>query len=77
MWIKHQDKQSLRVYQGICIDYQDENEILGDAPYPEGESENYFVLGRYNSKERALEVIGEIEEHLNLQRSCVYEMPEE
>ena len=91
MWIRSQDGMSLRQYDGIFINYWKEKEICGDAKFLERDSdEAYFTLGRYESKERALEVLDEIQIRMAEIRlhellpdrfvsvdDLIYEMPEE
>lgn len=91
MWIRSQEGMSLRQYDGIFINYQRQTEICGDSKSLEIDSdESYFVLGRYESKERALEVLDEIQNkivYIELVKIgeanpinkdyFIYEMPEE
>lgn len=62
IWIRSQDKLSLREYGGICIDYHGRKHIYGDAKFQEEGAEPYFVLGEYETEERAIAVLDEIQE---------------
>lgn len=79
MWIRSQDKLSLRNYNGVFIDQTNRKVICGDANEC---SESWFFIGTYSSEERALEVLNNIQEvmmcekALYVEKKC-YEMPEE
>lgn len=79
MWVRTQDKMSLIEVQGFQICYiKNEDEEYWEI-YTIGTS-----LGKYNSKERALEVLDEIQKLLIAMprteipfNNIVYQMPEE
>ena len=77
LWIRTQDKKRLLKINVLgYVEYQNVNVING---YFTNEVDNYD-LGIYNSKERALEVLDEIQDILidyaKISR-VVYQMPEE
>ena len=92
LWIRSQDKEQLRKivdlkYQKGTIDDDNIEAILGTTQYDEWE-----VLGIYKTKERALEVLDEIQKKINLvclghdfgspmidlkNPTYIYEMPKE
>ena len=73
MWIRSQDKESLincdLVYTEDSWDYEEN----GYSIYSELDP----VLGRYKTKERCIEVINEIQSHIDQKREYVFEMPEQ
>ena len=54
MWIRSQDKNNLRDYQGIN---GDSDTVWGDA----NNSNDSYVLGQYKNKDRIKEVMNEIQ----------------
>ena len=56
LWIRSQDKEQLAQIVGLLLD-DENNEIRGFTNY----HQNYYELGKYKTKERALEVLDEIE----------------
>jgi len=54
MWIRSQEKHSLRNYQGIS---GDSDTVWGDA----NSFNEQYVLGRYKTKERVQEVLDDIQ----------------
>jgi len=77
MWIRSQDKNSLRNYQGIS---GDSDTIWGDA----NNSNDSYVLGQYNTKDRVREVLDDIQWWIAYDdtsacknnRHTIYQMPE-
>ena len=85
MWIRSQDKNSLRNYQGIS---GDSDIVWGDA----NNSNDLYVLGQYNTKDRVRAVLDDIQwwiaydEHYSRlgentsacqnNRYTIYQMPE-
>lgn len=78
MWIRSQDKTLLGNYQFLWVD---ENSIYAESSNPKYTD----CLGIYESKERAIEVLDEIQMQIqsctktiigNTERIPVYEMPE-
>ena len=59
LWIRSQDKEELVKISGTRIDYLRENEIIGYVEY-----DGSITLGIYATKERALEVLDEIQQQL-------------
>ena len=84
LWIRSQDKKVLIICRKLCVSGTYGNEIIGN---------DICSLGIYKTKERALEVLDEIDEFIDLfQRNgfgnvlsddgvhpkhTIYEMPEE
>lgn len=64
MWIRSQDGMSLRKHDGIFINHLNGKEVCGDANFQEEDNQSYFVLGKYKTEERALEVLEHIQEKL-------------
>ena len=67
LWIRSQDKEQLRKivdlkYQKGTLEDEEIEVIIGTTQYDEWE-----VLGKYKTKERALEVLDEIQSKLNPQ----------
>lgn len=54
LWIRGQDKKQLSKIVGMLLV---DKELRGFTEY----NKNYFELGKYNTEERALEVLDEIE----------------
>lgn len=94
LWIRSQDKMNLVKVNQININYQNNKQIIANAmpDFSNSDSLYYELLGTYKSKEKALEVLDEIQDELisssyfpgNLKEEflvCgsarVYEMPEE
>ena len=58
LWIRSQDKEMLSLVKTLFIeDINDDNKLFGIT-------DGYVYYGEYNSKERALEVLDEIQEHI-------------
>lgn len=68
LWIRSQDKMNLVKIEQINVSYEDSRHII--ANYKPEMYENagvyYELLGTYKTKERALEVLDEIEERIML-----------
>ena len=66
LWIRSQDKMNLVKVRQIGVNYQDNKQII--ANYTPKLYENswryYELLGTYKTKERALEVLDEIQDEL-------------
>lgn len=81
LWIRSQNKKDLKKAEHIGV--------FNEKIYVNGYEENGYCIGTYKSKERALEVLDEIQEllveYVNLSEYCidnkitsrVYEMPKE
>lgn len=83
LWIRSQDKMNLVKIRQISLNYQNNKQIIANyIPdfYPNS-GEYYEFLGVYKTKERALEVLNEIEteiqNYVGTTAQIVYEMPEE
>lgn len=68
LWIRSQDKMNLVQIKQISLNYQDNKQVIANyAPEQYENSGCYFeLLGTYKTKERALEVLDEIEERIML-----------
>lgn len=86
LWIRSQDKMNLVKIRQISLDYQNNKQIIANyIPdlYPNS-GEYYELLGVYKSKERALEVLDEIQNKINAIANItdenfiniVYQMPQ-
>ena len=90
LWVRSQDKTELVKIEEVCI-HIDEDGFIGIWSYGSNKNLKYY-LGNYSTKERALEVLDEIQRLItDLQylsygiendkfcsyRPNVYEMPEE
>ncbi len=88
LWIRSQDKEDLiKAYNFRILNQSD---IAINVEF-NGSSLEYLVIGRYSTKERALEVLDEIQtkiatydyQHTNntknylIYECCVYEMPQD
>lgn len=84
LWIRSQDKMDLVKVRDVGINYNYKNQIIANyAPelYKNG-GEYYVLLGTYDSKERALEVLDKIQDllqnvYIPNSNRIVYQMPEE
>ena len=94
LWIRSQDKKNLVKIRQISLNYQNNKQIIANyTPELYENSGGYYeLLGTYKTKERALEVLDEIQEaqlgnyHYecpsnvkvsNNENMIVYEMPKE
>ena len=70
MWIRSQDKMNLVKVRQIGVNYQDNKQIIANyTPELYENSGGYYeLLGTYKTKERALEVLGMIEDVLIARR---------
>lgn len=82
MWIRSQDKMGL--FKAIGFKIREHGFEDGTKEFIILSNDNlYNVLGTYKSKERALEVLNEIQEKIRMIQNpkdayyCVYEMPED
>ena len=68
LWIRSQDKMNLVKVNQININYQNNNQIIANyiPDFVGTQGEYYEYLGTYKSKERAIEVLDEIEERIML-----------
>lgn len=63
LWVRSQDKMNLVKVRQVGVNYQDSKQIIANyAPeLYENSGEYYELLGTYETKERALEVLDEIQ----------------
>ena len=68
LWIRSQDKMNLVKVRQIGVNYQDNKQIIANyTPELYENSGGYYeLLGTYKTKERALEVLTEIQNKINL-----------
>ena len=76
LWVRSQDKRILQKVDNIFLDANFEDKRISTY---DGDS---ITLGEYKTKERALEVLDEIQEYMNFDiklklETCIYEMPGE
>lgn len=62
LWIRSQDKMNLVKVRQVAVNYQDSKQIIANyTPELYENSGGYYeLLGKYKTKERALEVLDEI-----------------
>ncbi len=91
LWIRSQDKMNLVKVNQINVNYQNNCQIIANyiPDFIGTQGEYYETLGTYNSKERALDVLNEIQNILKIglqinnnnqfvgTTTYVYEMPKE
>ena len=63
LWIRSQDKINLVKVRQISVNYQDNKQIIANymPELYENSGEYYEILGTYKTKERAIEVLDEIQ----------------
>lgn len=76
LWVRSQDKRILQKVDNIFLDANHEDKRISTY---DGDS---ITLGEYKTKERAIEILDEIQEYMNFDiklklETCIYEMPEE
>lgn len=66
LWIRSQDKMNLVKINQISINYVNKTQIIANClpEYYENSGNYYELLGIYKTKERALEVLDEIQEYI-------------
>lgn len=82
LWIRSQDRDKLVLTKGFETQY---NNYDGGCQIFAVWQNNYQMIGKYKSKERALEVLDSIQRRIeiinnvdnNTFAECVYEMPKE
>lgn len=81
LWIRSQDKRILAKIETIHVDYRKQNVIIANYKQLNRDDEDYLPLGKYDTSERALEVLDEIttevNKYLGTPVEIVYEMPQE
>ena len=84
LWVRSQDKTNLVKIRQISLNYQNNKQIIANyIPdfYPNS-GEYYELLGTYKTKERALEVLDEIQDllqnaYVGGSNRIVYQMPKD
>lgn len=68
LWIRSQDKMNLVKIRQISLNYQNNKQIIANyiPELYENSGEYCELLGTYETKERAIEVLDEIEERIML-----------
>ena len=66
LWIRSQDKINLVKINQISINYANKTQIIANClpEYYENSGNYYELLGTYKAKERALEVLDEIQKYI-------------
>ena len=84
LWIRSQDKMNLVKVRQISVNYQDNKQIIANymPELYENSGEYYEILGTYKTKERALEVLDEIQDllqnaYVGGSNRIVYQMPKD
>ena len=81
LWIRSQDKMNLVKVRQAGVNYQNNKQIIANYTPELYENSGEFVelLGIYKTKERAIEVLDEIQAYLmsNTPQSNVYNMPKD
>lgn len=84
LWIRSQDRMNLVKINQVSIDYQDNKQIIANyvPELYENSSCYYELLGTYPTKERALEVLNEIQDllqnaYVGNSNRIVYQMPKD
>ena len=83
LWIRSQDKMNLVKVRQIGVNYQDNKQIIANytPELYENSGEYYEILGTYKTKERAIEILDEIQNYILLPNTdnsaYVYKMPKE
>ena len=64
LWVRSQDKMNLVKIRQISLDYQNNKQIIANyvPDFFENSGAYYELLGTYKTKERAIEVLDEIQE---------------
>ena len=63
LWVRSQDKMNLVKLRQISVNYQDNKQIIANymPELYENSGEYYEILGTYKTKERAIEILDEIQ----------------
>jgi hypothetical protein len=92
LWIRSQDKAILGKFDLININYSKDTQIIGwSGSVREEGTDSYMVLGEYETNDRALQVLDEIQKQIttsityavdiseneHVTSAYVYQMPEE
>lgn len=83
LWIRSQDKMNLVKIRQISLNYQNNKQIIANyiPELYENSGEYCEFLGTYKTKERAIEVLNEIQNYILLPNTdnsaYVYNMPED
>ena len=83
LWVRSQDKMNLVKIRQISLDYQNNNQIIANyiPDFVGTQGEYYEYLGTYKTKERAIEILNEIQNYILLPNTdnsaYVYNMPED
>ena len=83
LWIRSQDKMNLVKIRQTSLNYQNNKQIIANyiPELYENSGAYYELLGTYKTKERAIEVLDEIQNYILLPNTdnsaYVYNMPED
>lgn len=67
LWIRSQSRLSLVKITDVCIDYNNQKSIIANFRNLGNGDDDYFPLGEYDTEERTLEVLDEIQNILKPQ----------
>ncbi len=83
LWVRSQDKTNLVKIRQISLNYQNNKQVIANyiPELYENSGEYCEFLGTYATKERAIEVLDEIQNYILLPNTdnsaYIYEMPKE
>ena len=66
LWVRSQDKMNLVKVRQVCVNYQNNKQIIANyiPELYENSGGYYELLGTYKTKERAIEILDEIQKLL-------------
>lgn len=84
LWIRSQDRMNLVKVRQVSLNYQNKKQIIANhtPDLYENSGEYYEFLGTYKTKERAIEVLDEIQDllqnaYVGGSNRVVYQMPKD
>ena len=77
LWIRSQDKMNLESVHSINVNYLNKKQIICnyEPDFIGSQGEYYILLGEYETEQRALEVLDEIQSFLENNYISIDEMP--
>lgn len=77
LWIRSQDKMNLESVHSINVNYLNKKQIICnyEPDFIGNQGEYYVLLGEYETEQRALEVLDEIQSFLENNYISIDEMP--
>lgn len=72
LWIRSQDKMNLVKVRQVCVNYQDNKQIIANyiPELYENSGEYCELLGTYKTKERAIKILDELQDFM-INYACV------